>query len=126
MGITYNVRQVREVTVIDLGGKIVHGEVFASVSGSGPTLHGFIRDLLTVGYKNILLNFRDVSYVDSSGIGELFGCLTTVQSQGGALKVTNPNERVRNLLNLTKLNTVLHVTDDEATAVQLFSNAGAA
>ena len=126
MGITYNVRQVRGVTVVDLGGKIMLGETFASVSGSGPTLHEFIRDLLRAGHKNILLNFRDVSYVDSSGIGELFSCLTTVRSQGGALKVTNPNERVSNLLNLTQLNTVLDVTDDEATAVQSFSKAGAA
>ena len=126
MGITYNVRQVREVTVVDLGGKIVRGETFASVSESGPTLHGFIHDLLTAGHKNILLNLRDVSYVDSSGIGELFGCFTTVRSQGGALKVTGPNERVKNLINLTKLNTVLDVTHDEATALQSFAKAGAA
>jgi anti-anti-sigma factor len=126
MGITYNVRQVRGVTVVDLGGRITLGGTFASISGSGPTLHGFIRDLLRAGHKNILLNFRDVSHVDSSGIGELFGCLTTVRSQGGALKVTNANERVSNLLNLTKLNTVLDVTDDETKAVQSFSKLGAA
>jgi anti-sigma B factor antagonist len=126
MAITYNVRQVRGVTVVDLGGKIMVGETIASVSGSGSTLHEFIRDLLRAGHKNILLNFRDASYVDSSGVGELFGCLTTVLSQGGAWKVTSPNERVRNLLALTKLNTVLDVTNDEAKAVQSFSKAGAA
>ena len=126
MGIAYNVRQVRGVTVIDLDGKIMLGETLASASGSGPTLHGFIRDLLRAGRKEILLNLRGVSHIDSSGIGELFACFTTVQNQGGGLKLTNPNERVRNLFNLTKLNTVLDVTDDEATAVQSFSKAGAA
>jgi anti-anti-sigma factor len=126
MSITYNVRQARGVTVVDLGGKIMLGETIASASGGSLTLHGFIRDLLNAGHKNILLNFRDVSYVDSSGIGELFGCLTTVRSRDGALKVTNPDERVKNLLSLTKLNTVLDVIDDEATAIQSFSKASAA
>jgi anti-sigma B factor antagonist len=126
MGITYNVRQAGGVTVVDLGGRIVLGESMASRLGSGPTLHGFIRDLLKAGHKNILLNLRDVSHVDSMGIGELSSCLITVRSQGGELKVTNPNERVRNLLNLTHLNTVLDVVDGETTAVQSFARAGGA
>ncbi|HET7442970.1 MAG TPA: STAS domain-containing protein [Terriglobales bacterium] len=126
MSIAYNVRQVRGITVVDLDGKITAGETLTSASGSGPTLHEFIRDLLTEGHKDILLNLRGVSHIDSSGIGELFACLTTLQNQGGALKLTNPNERVKNLLSLTKLNTVLEVIQDESAAVQSFSSAGAA
>jgi anti-anti-sigma factor len=126
MGITHNVREARGVTVVDLGGKIKRGETVSSESGNPLTLHEFIRDLLKAGHKNLLLNFRDVSYVDSSGVGELSGCLTTVRRQGGDMKVTNLNERVRNLFILTRLNTVLEVTNDEATAVQSFSKAGAA
>jgi len=56
----------------------------------------------------------------------LFGCHTTVRSQGGVLKLTNPNERVGNLLHLTMLHTVLGVSQDEATAIQTWSKAGAA
>jgi anti-sigma B factor antagonist len=123
MGITYNVRRAKGVAVVDLNGRIALGD---TISGSGMTLHELIRDLVKQAHKHILLNLRDVSYVDSSGIGELFGCLTTVQSQGGVLKLTHPNERVRNLLSLTKLNTVVEVIEDEATAVQSFSKAGAA
>ena len=126
MAIAYNLRQARGVTVVDLSGSIRLGETMASGSGAAATLHGFIRDLLKQGSKNILLNLRDVSYIDSSGIGELFGCLTTARSQGGAVKLTNPNERVGNLLSLTKLNTVLEVIQDEAAALQSFSQAGAA
>jgi len=126
MAITYNVRQVRGITVVDLGGKIVLGETIATGSGNGVTLHEFIRDLLKAGHKNILLNFRDVSYMDSSGIGQLFGCHTTVTGQGGALKLTSPNERVANLLNLTRLYSVFDVSEEEATAIQKWAQAGAA
>ena len=126
MGITYNIRQTGGVTVVDLGGRIVLGESMASRLGSGLTLHGFIRDVLKAGHKNILLNLRDISHVDSMGIGELSSCLITVRSQGGELKVTNPNERVRSVLNLTHLNTVLDVVDGEAAAIQSFARAAGA
>jgi len=126
MGITYSLRQARGVTVVDLSGKLRLGEAIASGAGRDLTLHELIRDLVKEGHKNLLLNLRDVPYVDSSGIGEFFSSFTTVNNQGGILKLTNPNERVRNTLHLTKLNTVIDVIDDEATAVQSFSQAGAA
>jgi len=122
MSQNYNVRQARGVTVIDVSGRIALGDA----ASSGMTLHALIRDLLNQGQKNLLLNLRDLTYLDSSGIGELFGCFTTVQSQGGVLKLSNPSERVRNLLQLTKLNTVMSVIDDESTAIQSFSKSGAA
>lgn len=121
MGVTYNVRQARGVTVVDLSGRITSNETIAT--GGGVALHQLIRDLVKEGHKNILLNVRDVTYFDSSGIGELFACFTTVQSHGGVLKLSNPSERVQNLLRLTKLNTVLDVTEDESTGVQSFSKA---
>ena len=120
MGVTYHVRQARGVTVIDLSGRITLETIGP---GTGGALHELIRDLLKQGHKNILLSFRDVSHLDSAGIGEVFGCYTTVRSQGGVLKVSNPTERVRNLLRLTKLDTVLEVMEDESTAVQSFSTA---
>lgn len=126
MGMTYSIRQARGVTVVDLSGKLRLGEAIASGGGRDLTLHELIRDLLKEGHKNLLLNLRDVPYVDSSGIGEFFSSFTTVQNQGGVLKLTNPNERVRNVLHLTKLNTVIDVMDDEATALQSFAQAGAA
>ena len=123
MAIPYNVRQAGGVTVVELRGRIT---LEANVPGSGMTLHELIRDLLQQGHKHILLNLREVDYVDSSGIGALFGCFTTVKSQGGLLKLSNPIERIQNLLRLTMLNTVIEVIDDESKAVQSFSKAGAA
>ncbi len=121
MSMTYNVRQAGAVTVVDLGGRISLREPAASGSGSGVGLHELVRDLVAHGHKKILLNLRDVTSVDSVGIGELFGSFTTVRNQGGALKLTNPNERVRNLIRLTKLDTVIDLIEDEAAAVRSFS-----
>ncbi len=122
--ITYNVRQARGVTVVDLSGRITISERTASQPGSA--LHELVRDLVKQGCRSILLNLRDVTYVDSSGLGELIGCLTTVQSQGGVLKLSNPTERVENLLRLTHLHAVLEVLPDESTAIRSFPTAGAA
>jgi len=126
MGITCNIRHAREVAVVGLGGRIVLGELVTVGSGRGVSLHELVRDLVKQGHKNILLNLRDVTYVDSSGIGEFFACSTTVRGQGGVLKLSNPIERVQNVLRLTMLNTVMDVIGDEATAVQSFSKEGAA
>jgi len=123
MGVTHSVRQASGVTVVELSGRIT---LETNAPGSGVTLHELIHDLLKQGHKNILLNFRDVTYLDSSGIGELFGCYTTVRSQGGALKLSNPTERVQNLLRLTMLNTVLGVMENDRIAADSSSKAGAA
>ncbi len=122
--LTHTVRQARGVTVVDLAGKMTINEM--SAPNNGGTLHDCIRDLLKQGQNHILLNLRDVTYVDSSGIGELVRCLTTVQSQAGVLKLSSPNERVQNLLRLTHLNTVLDVLEDESAAIRAFSTASAA
>ena len=118
MGITYNVRQARGVTVVDLTGRLTLNDTITS--GSNLALRELIRDLVKHGHTKILLNLRDVTHLDNASIGELFSSFTTVQNQGGVLKLTNPTERVRNLLRLTKLNTVLDVIENEPAAVQSF------
>ena len=80
-----------------------------------------IRGLVGKGNKKILLNLSDVSYIDSSGIGELVSGFTTVTNQGGVLKLLGLTKRVKDLLQITKLYTVFEVFDDEATAVRSFA-----
>jgi len=107
-------RQVGDVTVIDANGRITLGE------GSS-TFRDSIRDLTAKGNKKILLNLGDVSYIDSSGIGEMVSGFTSVTNQGGQLKLLNLTKRVKDLLQITKLYTVFEVFDDEAAAVRSFS-----
>ncbi len=114
MSATLSPRQVGDVTVIDVTGRITLGE------GSSNLREG-IRDLVTKGHKKLLLNLGDVSYIDSSGIGELVSGFTSVANQGGHLKLLHLTKRVRDLLQITKLYTVFEVYDDEAAAVRSFS-----
>lgn len=107
-------RQVGDVTVIDVAGRITLGE------GSSNLREG-IREMLAKGNKKILLNLGDVTYIDSSGIGELVSGFTSVANAGGQLKLINLTKRVKDLLQITKLYTVFEVFDDEAGAIRSFA-----
>ena len=113
MALTIASREVDGVTVLDLSGRITLGE--GSVQ-----LREAIRDLISKGQKNILLNMGDVNYIDSSGIGELVSAFTAVRSRTGELKLLNLTKKVHDLLQITKLYTVFDVKDDEAAAVKSF------
>jgi len=80
-----------------------------------------LRELVAKGQKKVLLNLADVSYIDSSGIGELVSGFTSVTNQRGQLKLLNLNKRVKDLLQITKLYTVFEVFEDEAAAVRSFA-----
>jgi len=107
-------RQVDGVTIVDLSGRITLGE-------GSVVLRDTIKDLLSKGQKKILLNLGDVSYIDSSGIGELVSAFTSVRNQGGELKLLHLTKKVHDLLQITKLYTVFDVKDDEATAIAAFT-----
>jgi anti-sigma B factor antagonist len=107
-------RQVDAVTIVDLSGRITLGE-------GSVVLRDSIRDLVSKGRTKILLNLGNVTYIDSSGIGELVSAFTTVRNQGGELKLLNLTKKVHDLLQITKLYTVFDIKDDEAAAVQSFT-----
>jgi anti-sigma B factor antagonist len=108
-----NSRQVGDVSVLDVAGRITLGE------GSS-ALRDTLREMVGKGQKKVLLNLGEVSYIDSSGIGELVSGFTTVTNNGGQLKLLNLSKRVKDLLQITKLYTVFDVHDDEAAAVRSF------
>ena len=114
MSIKASTRLVDTVTLVDLSGRITLGE------GSS-ILRETVRDLISKGQKSILLNLGDVTYIDSSGIGELVSSFTSVSNQGGKLKLLNLQKKVHDLLQITKLYTVFEVHTDEAAAVRSFS-----
>ena len=106
-------REVGDVTILDLSGKITIGE--GSVQ-----LREAVRRLLDDGKKKILLNLGEVAYVDSSGIGELVSSYTTTNNQGGHLKLLNLTKKIQDLLMITKLLTVFETFESEASALESF------
>jgi len=105
---------VGDVSVIDVSGRITLGE------GSS-TLRDALRGLVAQGQKKILLNLGEVSYIDSSGIGELVSGFTSVTNGGGELKLLNLTKRVKDLLQITKLYTVFDVHETETSAIRSFA-----
>ncbi len=114
MSVKLNTRKVGDVTVIDVSGRITLGE------GSS-ALRDVLRELITQGDKKILLNLSDVSYIDSSGIGELVSGFTSVANAGGTLKLLGLTKRVKDLLQITKLYTVFDVHEEETHAIRSFA-----
>ena len=113
MSVKLTTRQIGDVSVVDVAGRITLGE------GSS-ALRDTLREMVGKGQKKILLNLGDVSYIDSSGIGELVSAFTTVTNGGGQLKLLNLTKRVKDLLQITKLYTVFDVHDSEITAIRSF------
>ena len=113
MSVKLNTRQVGDVSVVDVSGRITLGE------GSS-ALRDCLRDLMAQNNKKVLLNLSEVSYIDSSGIGELVSGFTTVANSGGTLKLLGLTRRVKDLLQITKLYTVFDVHEEEAHAIRAF------
>ena len=114
MSVKLTSRQVGDVTVIDAAGRITLGE-------GASLFRDTIRELTAQGKKKLLLNLSDVSYIDSSGIGEMVSGFTTVTNNGGQFKLVGLSKRIKDLLQITKLYTVFDTYDDEAAAVRSFS-----
>ncbi|HUI85361.1 MAG TPA: STAS domain-containing protein [Candidatus Binatia bacterium] len=122
MSMNYQARKVANATVLDVSGRIDLGVALAFGKKGETPLRELIRDFCQRGETHIVLNLKDVTYIDSSGIGELVASVTTLRNHGGDLKVVNPNMIVQKLLRLTRLDPqVIEVKPDEASALQSFA-----
>ena len=106
-------REIGDIAIVDLSGKITLGE------GSS-MLRKTIRELIDRGHRKIVLNLSDVDDIDSSGIGELVSGYTTVRGVEGELKLLHLTRRVHDLLQITRLFTVFDVQSDEDSALRSF------
>jgi anti-sigma B factor antagonist len=113
MPLKVSTRSTEGVLVVDCSGRIVFGEESAS-------LRETVKKLLAQSPK-VVLNLREVNYVDSGGLGTLVSLYTTARNAGGAVKLAEVSQRVFNLLQLTKLHTIFEVFDDEEGAAKSFN-----
>lgn len=109
-------RRNNSIVILDLKGNIRLGE-------GSRELHDTIRRLVENGEKKILLNLADVSYIDSSGLGELVAGYTTLQKNAGEMKLLHLTRRITELMMITKLLTVFDVYENEEEAVGSFQTA---
>ena len=108
-------REVGEVLILDLSGKLTIGE-------GDELLKDKINSLIQQGRRKLVLNLAGVPYIDSAGLGEVVRTYTTVSRQGGQLKLLNLTKRIQDLLAITKLLTVFETFDSEQEAVQSFAS----
>jgi anti-sigma B factor antagonist len=106
-------RQVGDVSVVDLSGRITLGDGTKS-------LRETVQGLIGEGKKRILLNLGEVASIDSAGIGELVAALISVQNRGGQLKLLKLTRKVHDAVQITKLYTVFEISDDEPAAIRSF------
>ena len=113
MGLQITTREFGRVIVVDVVGKL-------TISESRTQLRDLIHVLSGTGHKRFLLNLAGVDYVDSSGMGEMVRCFTTVRQRGGEMKLVQVNKRVADLLQITRLNTLFEIYGEEQVALRAF------
>ena len=107
------IRDMGNVTIIRPEGKITIGEGDVKLRAS-------VQQCLTAGKRNMIIDLGKVSFMDSSGVGELVGCFTTVTNRGGKLKLLNLTKKIHDLLTITQLVTVFELYKDESEAIASF------
>ena len=102
--------EIGEVMVVDISGRL---------SILDRQIRETVRDLLTAGHRQFILKMSDVSFIDSCGLGELICIYTSVRNSGGNVRLLAPSQRVRQLLNTTKLDTIFEILEDATPFTEL-------
>ncbi len=113
-----DIREVNDVTVVDVSGRITLGD-------GATEFRDMLRQLVASGNRKVLLNLAELTYLDSTGIGTFVSTFATMNNAGGHLKLVNLTKRVQDLLLITKLYTVFEIFDDEGAAIASFAGVAA-
>jgi anti-sigma B factor antagonist len=118
MQLKLSVRVIDGVSIVDCRGRLLFGDE----SGA---LRDTVKNLLAES-KSIIINLGETTYIDSGGLGTLVGLYTSAQNSGGMVKLSNLQQRVTDLLQVTKLLTVFDVYDTEDEAIKSFDKSAVA
>jgi anti-sigma B factor antagonist len=117
MALEMKARTADGVTILDLEGKLLCGR-------EADTLRESLLKLFGQGHTQILLNLENVRHADSGGLGDLVAAYTAITRRGGAIKILRPHEKIRGMLRLTHIDSLLEIWDDESASVASFGPAG--
>jgi anti-sigma B factor antagonist len=109
MSLAITSRLISGVVVVDISGRLCFLET---------ALQQHINELLEQGHRNFVLNLTDVPYIDSFGLGQLITVWTSIRARDGQLVLLRPTDHVRQLLQLTKLDSIFHISEEESQAVE--------
>ena len=112
MNLEINRHEKEGIAILDLKGRLV--------VGGASLLREKVNEEVVNGHQQLILNLKDVDYIDSTGLGTMVICYTTLQKTGGGLKLVYLNRRNIELMLLTKLSTVFQIFGEEQEAVNSF------
>lgn len=105
-------REREGVTILDIKGRLT--------AGGEATVFREHLSSLNENARNVVLNLAQVDYIDSTGLGALVICATSLRKRGGDMKLLNLNRRNIELLVMTKLATVFEIFNDEQDAINSY------
>jgi anti-sigma B factor antagonist len=111
MGLSIEIRQIDRIVVLELAGRL-------SVLESG--LKQTAAELFGRGEVNFVVNLANVAYLDNFGLGQLCWLYTAARNRGGDMKLLKPTSRIKELLKITKLDTVFETFEKEADALRSY------
>ena len=109
MGLAITSRMVSGVVILDLSGRLCFLET---------SLRDNVNELLEEGHRTFVLNLEHVPYIDSFGLGQLISIWGAINSNRGQLILLRPTDHVQHLFQISKLNTIFHISGEEAQAVR--------
>jgi anti-sigma B factor antagonist len=114
MATQFTVRHAGEITIFDITGRMVAGN-------EGQKLHTALIEAFDEGHHFLLLNCAGLAFVDSSGVGDLVSSLAEIASRGGAARLLGPAKGLADMLSRTRLDSLIDIYPDEATAIASFT-----
>ena len=110
-----NAREKGDIVIFDIEGEIRRSDI------SDITLHQLVKNQLDSGKRNILLNFQNVEFIDSFGVGEILASYISTNNLGGKLKIAKISKKLYLVFQVTMLTKVLEIFDDEEVALDSFN-----
>jgi anti-sigma B factor antagonist len=115
MSAKINIRHTNGVTILDVTGRITLGE-------GSITVRDAVQEAIKTNTKKLILDMSGVSYMDSSGVGELTGAYTSLKNKDCQLKLLHLTKKIDDLMQITKLATIFDIYSDEKEAIASFKN----
>ena len=108
MPLTITQRSASDVVILDLTGRLWILDL---------PLRDLMNGLLNESKRHFVLNLSGVDYIDSSGLGQLISIWTSIRSKTGHMTILQPTKRVQRLFDITRLDTVFEILDNESDAI---------